>query len=237
MPLENLAKAVIAVMKSVKGIDKGMTIGTGSSSYKGVSDKDVKNIIGETMQENGLCILPIGVEAKTQIDRWEEIVTWNGVSAPKTKQSVLSEVTTKYLLLHESGEYVEIAGYGHGIDPQDKAAGKATTYALKYTLLYTFMVATGKIDDADNEHSDSKDVPKGKTVAEPTTQQKVDAMLKIRVSEQVQSEVFEDKHKEAINHAATTAILTSIWNQHKSLQTDDKFIEAIKTRRNELTAK
>ena len=31
----------------------------------------------------------------------------------------------------------------------DKSAGKATTYALKYALLYLFMVPTGKIDDAD----------------------------------------------------------------------------------------
>jgi len=156
MNTPNLAKAVIAVMTAVKGIDKGMVIGTGSSAYKGIADKDVKQEIGKAMQANGLCILPIGVEAKTQIDRWEE--SYNGQA--KQKQSVLTEVVTKYLLLHESGESIELAGYGHGIDSQDKAAGKATTYALKYTLLYTFMVATGKIDDTDNEHSDAKDVPK-----------------------------------------------------------------------------
>jgi len=156
MNTPNLAKAVIAVMTAVKGIEKSMTVGTGNNSYKGIADKDVKQDIGKAMQANGLCILPIGVEAKTQIDRWEE--SYNGQA--KQKQSVLTEVVTKYLLLHESGESIELAGYGHGIDSQDKAAGKATTYALKYTLLYTFMVATGKIDDTDNEHSDTKDVPK-----------------------------------------------------------------------------
>lgn len=150
----NLAKAVISVMKAIKGIDKSMTVGSGSYSYKGVSDKEVKQIIGEEMEKNGLCILPIDVVAKTQIDRWEE--------GGKQKQSVLTEVNTKYLLLHESGESIELAGYGHGVDTQDKAAGKATTYALKYTLLYSFMVATGKIDDADTEHSDNKEVPKAK---------------------------------------------------------------------------
>ena len=44
-------------------------------------------------------------------------------------------VKTKYLLLHESGESLELAGYGHGIDSQDKGAGKATTYAMKNALL------------------------------------------------------------------------------------------------------
>lgn len=138
-------------MASIKGVEKSMIVGTGSNSYKGVSDKDVKQIVGEAMERNGLCILPIGVEAKTQVDRWEET---GGQYGPKQKQSVFTEVTTKYLLLHESGESVELMGYGHGIDSQDKGAGKATTYALKYALLYAFLVPTGKIDDADNIHSD-----------------------------------------------------------------------------------
>lgn len=152
----NLAKAVINVMKSIKGIDKNMQIGTGNNSYKGIADKDVKQEIGRLMVENGLCILPIDIESKVQIDRWEETSQQYGT---KTKQSVFAEVITKYLLLHESGESVVLCGSGHGIDSQDKAAGKATTYALKYTLLYTFMVATGKIDDTDNEHSDTKEIP------------------------------------------------------------------------------
>lgn len=154
--MENIAKAIIEVMKEVEGIEKNMQVGTGSNSYKGVSDQEVKKIIGNAMVKNGLCILPIGVESKTQIDRWEEDDTYNKQPPypKKTKQSVFAEVTTKYMLLHTSGEYIELTGYGHGTDPQDKAAGKATTYALKYTLLYTFLVPTGRIDDADNTHSD-----------------------------------------------------------------------------------
>jgi hypothetical protein len=147
----NLAKAIIAVMKSVKGIEKNLNVGTGNSSYKGVADQDVKNIIGAAMEKNGLCILPVGVDAKTQIDRWEEA---GGQYGPKQKQQVFTEVKTTYLLLHESGESMTIEGYGHGVDTQDKSAGKATTYALKYALLYAFLVPTGKIDDADNHASD-----------------------------------------------------------------------------------
>ena len=157
----NLAQAIIAVMQEVKGIEKSMTIGTGNSSYKGVPDQEVKKIIGESMAKNGLCILPIGVEPKIQIDRWEETAydNYQKKEVTKQKQSVFTEVTTKYLLLHSSGESIELSGYGHGIDSQDKGAGKATTYALKYTMLYTFLVPTGKIDDADNTHSDSIQTP------------------------------------------------------------------------------
>lgn len=155
----NLYKAIIQVMKSVKNIDKNLNVGSGTSSYKGVADKDVKQIIGKSMEENGLCILPIKIEPKTTVERWEETQQFgNNPPVTKVKQSVFTEVLTKYLLIHESGESIEIEGYGHGIDTQDKSAGKATTYALKYALLYTFMVPTGKIDDADVAHSDTAPV-------------------------------------------------------------------------------
>lgn len=154
--MKEIAEAILKVMEEVKGIDKSMTVGTGTSAYKGVPDQEVKKIIGASMQKNGLCIIPTKVTPKTQVDRWEE--SYNGAS--KQKQSVFTEVETEYLLLHKSGQSLTISGYGHGVDSQDKGAGKATTYALKYALLYTFLVPTGKIDDTDTEHSDDKEVPK-----------------------------------------------------------------------------
>lgn len=160
MSTKNLYKAIINVMKAVKNIDKSMTVGTGNSSYKGVADKDVKYQIGKAMEENGLAMIPIEVNSNLTIERWEETSQY-GNSAPQTKnkQQVFTEVTTKYLLIHESGESMEVVGYGHGVDSQDKAAGKATTYALKYALLYTFMVPTGEILDTDTHHSDAIDTP------------------------------------------------------------------------------
>lgn len=154
--MENLIKAVHAVMEECKGIDKSMQVGSGSSSYKGVSDKDVKLLIGGSMRKHGLAIFPVDIIPKSQIDRWET-TDYNG--KPTTKQSVFTEVVTYYDIVHASGERQRIVGYGHGTDPQDKAAGKATTYALKYTLLYTFLVATGHIDDADTVHSNDIETP------------------------------------------------------------------------------
>lgn len=164
-----IAKAILAVMELVKGIDKGMTIGTGNSAYKGIADKDVKIIIGKAMKENGLCMLPTGVKKETTIQTWEEEDAWSKAvpKERKRKQSVFTEVETEYLLLHESGESIVIKGFGQGVDPQDKGAGKATTYALKYALLYAFMVPTGHIDDADNHHSDEAKIPPPAAPAPP----------------------------------------------------------------------
>lgn len=162
--LDKLATAVIAVMKAVKSVEKNTTVGKGQHAYQGVSDKDVKAIVGQAMAENGLCILPIKVDPTTTINRWEQEEFWNGQSqGMKQKQSVFTEVKTQYLLLHESGQRMVLEGYGHGNDSMDKSAGKATTYALKYTLLYTFLTPTGKIDDSDNTHSDDQTIPKKTT--------------------------------------------------------------------------
>lgn len=155
---QTLAAAILQVMNEVKSVEKNLNVGVGKSSYKGVSDKDVKQVIQPAMVRAGLVIIPVNIEPTLKIDRWTEDTNYG----PKQKQQIFSEVKVTFELIHESGESRQIVGYGHGIDSQDKSAGKATTYALKYALLYTFLIPTGQIDDADTEHSNNKDVPKQK---------------------------------------------------------------------------
>ena len=167
--MKNLAKAVIQVMKEVRGMEKNSNVGAGKNSYNGTKDQDVKEVFNEALSKNGLCMIPTGIEEETKIERWEEVDAWSKETpkAKKQKQSVFTKVKTKYLLLHDSGESVEVAGYGHGVDAQDKGAGKATTYAMKNALLYTFLTPVGKIDDADTTHSQEIATPQ-KEVRQPT---------------------------------------------------------------------
>lgn len=156
--MKNLIKAMSNVMEELQGgIEKNSTVGYGRNAYNAVSDIDVKRTVGRAMITNGLVVVPINIEATHEVDLWEE--------ENKKKRSIFTTVKTTYKLLHESGEFIEFQGYGHGIDSQDKAAGKATTYALKYALLYLFMIPTGKIDDSD---VDVKNVEKIKTKEELT---------------------------------------------------------------------
>jgi len=162
--MKEITKAILAVSKEITAIEKSMSVGTGQSSYKAVSDSLVRNTLRPEMIKQGLVILPISVEAKTQVDRWEEADAYKG--GMKSKQSIFTETTTKYLLVHqESGESIELAGYGHGVDSQDKGAGKATTYALKNTLLDLFLITKGEDFDTDATHSSDMPVPRkvGKT--------------------------------------------------------------------------
>jgi len=159
---KNLVEAINQVMAEVKGVEKSLNVGAGQNSYKGVADQDVKKVVGEAMQRAGLAIIPINIEPVLKIDRWESVENWNGKESIKQKQQVFTEVKTTYKLMHTSGQSIDVMGYGHGIDSQDKSAGKALTYALKYVLLYLFLVPTGKIDDADKEHSNDIEPPKAK---------------------------------------------------------------------------
>lgn len=160
--MKELNKAILEVMKEVENIEKGLRVGTGGASYKAVSDGDVRNALRKAMLKAELVIVPTSVSAKAQIDRWEE-----GTEFKKWKQSVLTEAHTKYLLIHSSGESVELAGYGHGVDSQDKSAGKATTYALKNVLLDTFLITKGESEDTDATHSNDIATPRNKVAYSP----------------------------------------------------------------------
>ena len=157
--MKEISQAIIAVMTEINWVEKSMTVWSWNNSYKWVSDKDVKTLIRESMIKNGLSILPTNIESKIQVDRWEEVDQYSK-SVPKdmkSKQSIFTEVATTYILLHTSGESIEVAGYGQWVDTQDKWAGKATTYALKNTLLNMFLVPTWV--DTDNTHSDELPTP------------------------------------------------------------------------------
>ncbi len=70
--IDNLHNAIIRVMQDVKNIDKSMTIGEGRNSYKGVADKDVKFIIGQSMAKNGLTCLPINISKILNQNKMEQ---------------------------------------------------------------------------------------------------------------------------------------------------------------------
>jgi hypothetical protein len=160
MNKSEIAKAIIKVMQEVKGVEKSMTIGSGNHSYKGTSDQDVKEVFNQALGKNGLCILPTEIEDTVDIHNY--IDQYN-----KPKKQVFTVVKTKYMLLHESGESLQLSGYGHGVDPQDKGAGKATTYALKNCLLYTFLTPVGNIDDTETTHSQEIQTPPIKEQPKP----------------------------------------------------------------------
>ena len=190
---ENIYTAMVNVMHEVKNIDKSLTVGDGKASYKGVADKDVKQVIGQSMAKNGLVCFPISIEPTVKIERWNETQTYNGQQYEKVKQSVFTEVLAKFKIVHAlTGDSIDIVGYGHGIDTQDKSAGKATTYALKNALLYSFLVPTGAIDDTDKTHSNDIEAPQISSKIPLNDNQFIRAIKAVQNNEITKDELIND---------------------------------------------
>jgi len=147
--IEEIVNAITEVMAMASKVDKSLTVGVGKSAYKGVADADVKELLQPLLQSAGLSVVPVDYEYQTSFSTYTK--EYNGQFKELTQTFVDCKAT--YLLMHKSGQYVYIKGLGHGVDSADKAAGKATTYALKNALLYIFLIPTGAIDDTDKTHS------------------------------------------------------------------------------------
>jgi hypothetical protein len=74
------------------------------------------------------------------------------------------EVIYRFVNMENPEEYIDITTYGDGVDPGDKAPGKAMTYADKYALLKAYKIITG--DDPDQKASETlKAVERKETVS------------------------------------------------------------------------
>lgn len=144
--MKELIEAMNNAMKELPLIGKNMEVGFGQNKYKGVSWSDVASAFNPVFKKNGLVIVPTDYDVKTKPESFQD---HNG----KLKHRVFVEVKATYKVLHVSGQSIELSGVGQGVDTQDKAVGKATTYAYKNMLMYMFTVA-GDMDDIDNTHSD-----------------------------------------------------------------------------------
>ena len=134
-PCGNLAAAVCQVMARCNFVPQ-----TGKNSfhkYSYASDADLLTVLQPAMAEAGLALLPHRVQHQT--------VEHSPDSKGKTQWR--TEVTITYLLIHTSGECLQIEASGCGIDGEDKGIYKAKTGALKYALRHLFLVPTG--DDAE----------------------------------------------------------------------------------------
>ena len=145
------------VMVGSGALDKSMVVGTGTNSYKAISESAVLNVIKPLLKENGLVIFPI----KCVVD--ETHTEYQGKYG--LSQRFLTKLVATYKIVDiETGESETLETIGYGTDTQDKGSGQAMTYAYKALLSKTFCLFSG--EDSDNVHSDQKD--KDSSLSNPT---------------------------------------------------------------------
>lgn len=142
----NLYRKIHAVMKEVEYLQKDDNVKAGGEFYKAITEEKVTSAVGKAMRKHGLIIYPIAIEERRED---MEVVRSSG----KAGVDRLATVIVTYRIADvDSGESDSVVSVGTGVDTQDKASGKAQTYAYKYALLRTFAIPTG--EDPDRVASD-----------------------------------------------------------------------------------
>jgi len=149
---KELYEKLYLVMNESEGLEKDMTVGEGRTSYKAVSEKQLLNKVKPLFKKHRLIIFPVDGNAKETVSTYEK--SYKGDT--ETKLRAVTELKVTYRIVDiDSGQSIDVVGFGNGADPQDKGAGKAFTYSYKAALQKTFMLFSG--EDTDNTHSDNLD--------------------------------------------------------------------------------
>ena len=147
----NIYMKMLNVQNELNAVAKNLNVGVGRNSYKAVGEADVLAAVKPIEAKHGIYSYPYDRRIVS-----EQIMTtesdYNGKISKKNSQFVRIETTYRFVNTEKPDEYVDIKSYGDGVDPQDKAPGKAMTYSDKYALLKAYKIITG--DDPDQHYSE-----------------------------------------------------------------------------------
>jgi len=142
----SLYEKIYNVMCESEALEKSMIVGSGTNSYRAISESAVLNSIKPLLKKHKLILFPVSasiVELQNDFKGYKD----------EDKTRLISQVVATYKIVDvETGESEILATVGNGADPQDKGSGKAWTYAYKALLQKTFCLFSG--EDTDNTHSD-----------------------------------------------------------------------------------
>jgi len=126
-------------MKAVEYVQKDATVDTGRGSYKAVSHDMVLAVLRKEMVAQGIVtrVEQLKSEMLVYVDKSKEI-----------KQHLYSgDYAVHFHNMDKPDDCLTVTVNGHAADNQDKAPGKAMSYAVKYAMLKTFGLETGENDE------------------------------------------------------------------------------------------
>lgn len=147
----NIYQRMARVTAEIGRVAKNLSVGEGRSAYKAVGEADVLAAVRPAEEKHGVYSYPAENEiVETAILTSER--EYNGQKQTTNKQFMRVRVVYRFVNIDDPAERVELVSYGDGVDPQDKAPGKAYTYACKTALAKAYKIMTG--DDPDQKESE-----------------------------------------------------------------------------------
>ena len=156
----NIYEKLSAITNEISAVAKNLNVGYGKSQYKAVGEADVLAAVKPTEEKYKVYSYPAG----RRVIESNVLTSLDKDGNEKRQLFMRLEVVYRFVNMEKPEEYVDITTYGDGVDPGDKAPGKAMTYADKYALLKAYKIITG--DDPDQKASETlKAVERKETVS------------------------------------------------------------------------
>ena len=146
----NIFEKLARISAEIERVSKNLSIQAGKESYKAVGEADVLYAVKPLEEKYGVYSYPSKREI-VDSNIFTKTSTYNGQTRETTQLFMRLKTTYRFVNIEKPEEFIEIDTYGDGVDTQDKAPGKAMTYADKYALLKAYKVTTG--DDPDQTGS------------------------------------------------------------------------------------
>lgn len=131
----NIAQRINAAMADVDYIQKEKKQGM---NYSIVSHDAVTAKVRPILQKHGVVYYPRNMQVEQNGNRTQ------------------ATFDVRFENIDDRSDFIDVATFGYGVDPQDKGPGKAMSYGVKYALLKVLGLETGddpeEVQDASANH-------------------------------------------------------------------------------------
>jgi hypothetical protein len=147
----NIYQRLIEVMKEVRYIEKEQK--TVNKQYRFVSHDAVTSATSQAFINNGVYAKPRIIKHEINMVNIKRSDKYKGTSYEENSFICNVEVEYEFINIDNPEDKItQINGLGQGIDTQDKACGKAISYACKYALLKALGIETGDDPERDTDY-------------------------------------------------------------------------------------
>ena len=144
----NIFQRMLAATSEINRVAKNLKVDISKSqSYKAVAESDVLEAVKPIEEKYGIYSYPV---SRTVIkdEAYTTTSEYDGRKSEKTTFFMRLATVYRFVNIDNPDDYIDITTYGDRVDTQDKAPGKAMTYADKYALLKAYKIQTGDDPDA-----------------------------------------------------------------------------------------
>lgn len=197
---DNIYKKMSAITAELTAVAKNLNVGIGKAAYKAVGEADVLAAVKPLEEKHGVYSYPYSRKI-VEADLVTTTSEYQGKVTEKTNRYLRIETVYRFVNIDNPEECIDITTYGDGIDPQDKAVGKAMTYSDKYALLKAYKIITG--EDPDQFKSEEGKTEKKLTFREKviiTAREKGIDLKELAKDYEITNKTSESRYEEILHH-------------------------------------